>query len=914
MWAVSEAISLAKDVIYIHDWWLSPELYLRRPPEGNQEWRIDRLLKRKAEEGVKIFVIVYRNVGQTIPIDSMYTKHSLLDLHENIYVMRSPNQLLQNTFFWAHHEKLCLIDHTVAFLGGIDLCFGRWDTPAHVLNDDKPTAFYDENVRSYDGTQIWPGKDYSNPRVQDFYSLDQPYESMYDRTKIPRMPWHDVHMMVVGQPARDLVRHFVQRWNYLIRQKRPSRNTPLLLPPADFTDEQVRQLNFDGTCEIQVLRSSGMWSLGLQKHEHSIQNAYLKAIEQSEHFVYIENQFFITSTSLENTRVENRIGDALVERIIRAHENGEDWRAVIVIPLMPGFESQVDLPDGSSVRVIMQCQYFSISRGSGSIFARLEKEGINPDDYIQFFSLRQWGKVGPNKKLVTEQLYIHAKTMVVDDRVAIIGSANINERSMRGNRDSEVAAVIRDAHQIDSYMGGRPYKVGKFAHSLRVRLMREHLGVDIDQLDLVEREAEKLDIVEYTDGTRVYVQGEKRPERRRASYQQPNTSKADEFSMPTEAIEMRGFNHFAGIDNIGWREKKAFSSDNRIQGNIKHRQDIEGHGIDRWKKNEHIRASVKDEQRTKADGEISKVEQHVAEILAEESIDDLTKFKRKLYERVANVSLHKGTGTPEEGDSVPGTTSFSKTQSPSSNDGSDGDSDTGVDWNNETNSGTPKAIDPYVFEDPLCEDFYYDLWLKTAEKNTSVYREVFRCQPDDEVQTWKEYKEYVKYGDKFSEAQDLMSGGKPSSGLAASRTQHAPLGDLDNLSTNDGDADNEEEDNDENMDRLSGQVSSEGGHHHAMANGGTKAKNNNNSSADSATHPSQPQPNTRRRRRANTRSSRRHFSHFTERTPEPAEAEKKLKNITGHLVLFPADWLSREWETGNWFYSLDRIPPVEIYD
>lgn len=32
-------------------------------------------------------------------------------------------------------------------------------------------------------------------------------------------------------------------------------------------------------------------------------------------------------------------------------------------------------------------------------------------------------------------------------------------------------------------MAGRPYKVGRFAHSLRVRLMREHVGVDVDALD-----------------------------------------------------------------------------------------------------------------------------------------------------------------------------------------------------------------------------------------------------------------------------------------------------------------------------------------------------------------------------------------------------------------------------------------------
>ena len=31
-------------------------------------------------------------------------------------------------------------------------------------------------------------------------------------------------------------------------------------------------------------------------------------------------------------------------------------------------------------------------------------------------------------------------------------------------------------------MAGEPYKVGRFAHTLRVRLMREHLGVDVDAM------------------------------------------------------------------------------------------------------------------------------------------------------------------------------------------------------------------------------------------------------------------------------------------------------------------------------------------------------------------------------------------------------------------------------------------------
>lgn len=98
------------------------------------------------------------------------------------------------------HEKLCVIDQTIAFTGGVDLCFGRyamlrdcvalngaydttrWDTPQHVLVDD---IDLDSGA-----SEIWPGKDYSNPRVMDFHALNKPEEDMYDRTKVPRMPWY----------------------------------------------------------------------------------------------------------------------------------------------------------------------------------------------------------------------------------------------------------------------------------------------------------------------------------------------------------------------------------------------------------------------------------------------------------------------------------------------------------------------------------------------------------------------------------------------------------------------------------------------------------------------------------------------------------------------------------------------------
>ena len=56
--------------------------------------------------------------------------------------------------------------------------------------------------------------------------------------------------------------------------KRPM---PFLLPPADFTEMELKSFGLQGTCEIQICRSCGPWSMGTPTTlEHSIQNAYLK--------------------------------------------------------------------------------------------------------------------------------------------------------------------------------------------------------------------------------------------------------------------------------------------------------------------------------------------------------------------------------------------------------------------------------------------------------------------------------------------------------------------------------------------------------------------------------------------------------------------------------------------------------------
>jgi hypothetical protein len=46
--------------------WLSPELYLRRPPAKNEQYRLDRMLQRAAQRGVRINIIVYKEVSPSL--------------------------------------------------------------------------------------------------------------------------------------------------------------------------------------------------------------------------------------------------------------------------------------------------------------------------------------------------------------------------------------------------------------------------------------------------------------------------------------------------------------------------------------------------------------------------------------------------------------------------------------------------------------------------------------------------------------------------------------------------------------------------------------------------------------------------------------------------------------------------------
>ncbi|XP_066098008.1 phospholipase D1 isoform X3 [Saccopteryx bilineata] len=560
---IANAMEGAEEEIFITDWWLSPEIFLKRPVVEGNRWRLDCILKRKAQEGVRIFIMLYKEVELALGINSEYSKRTLMRLHPNIKVMRHPDHVSSSVYLWAHHEKLVIIDQSVAFVGGIDLAYGRWDDNEHRLTDvgsvkrvttgpslgsftaettesmeslslktknestknlksvsdmdsklkgiGKPgklakfslyrqlhrhhlhssdsvssidsASSYCNHCRSrqnlihglkphlklfrssndseqgltrphvdtgsirslqtgvgelHGETRFWHGKDYCNFVFKDWVQLDKPFADFIDRHSTPRMPWHDIASVVHGKAARDVARHFIQRWNFtkIMKSKYRSLSYPFLLPKSHTTAHELKyQVPGSVHANVQLLRSADDWSAGIKYHEESIHTAYVHVIENSKHYIYIENQFFISCA--DDKVVFNKIGDAIAQRILRAHR--------------------------------------TMCRGENSILGQLKAElGNQWINYISFCGLRTHAELEGN--LVTELIYVHSKLLIADDNTVIIGSANINDRSMLGKRDSEMAVIVQDTETVPSVMDGEEYQAGRFAQGLRLQCFRIVLG------------------------------------------------------------------------------------------------------------------------------------------------------------------------------------------------------------------------------------------------------------------------------------------------------------------------------------------------------------------------------------------------------------------------------------------------------
>lgn len=320
-------------------------------------------------------------------------------------------------------------------------------------------------------TKYWIGKDYCNFIYKDVRDVHSPFKDSIDRTSVPRMPWHDVGGCVCGPAARDMARHFIQRWNYIKGKKvRNNANYIYLVPKAykKYIIPPMLVSKCSSTCNVQVLRSVSEWSAGMAKTETSIHDAMKYLIQTAKHYVYIENQFFISLFG--DNSVRNQIAECLYERIVRASKEKANFKVYIVLPLIPGYEGEYGKSSGVLLHAITHYNNSSLN----GLIKRLADASIDALSYLCIFSLRTWSEL--NGRVVTELIYVHSKLIIADDRACIIGSANINDRSLLGNRDSEVALYIEDTQFVSGVINKKQCDVGRFCSTLRQRLFKEFLG------------------------------------------------------------------------------------------------------------------------------------------------------------------------------------------------------------------------------------------------------------------------------------------------------------------------------------------------------------------------------------------------------------------------------------------------------
>ena len=726
---VYDAMNSAKFEIFIRAWWLCPEIYQKRPVEENEDSRLDKVQLRAAERGVKIYIIIFKEMDYAMPNDSAYIAKKVSSLHANINILRHPTQMI---VYWSHHEKNVIIDQKIGFLGGVDLAIGRYENMDYHLFEPKKDLTY------------FKGADFVNPTIKDS-ALTREYEKcMIDQTKQPRMPWRDIHMMIKGPVVHDLVRSFSQYWNFvknesvslkknhfvfpkknhfiLLKKKladagdklkkivrrnyqdksvyinmdvgilrklsenkylnqllpSPKKSTPenlfeetIATNPEDskkvtpiqinsspkqnfkkfdlelldnenefqeteksdqdpaineedldqcekrsfeknlksrdvnttgnsdteklqeivtkkiskkrkslqsfenaFDDmvadafqaskkkvdntnqkpelKEILPVNFDNEVNVtkkpvkifdkvinsinsirgydsedidtphlgftnkrimkdcneskmtcQILRSAGQWSLGLQDEmtEQSIHLAFIQLIKSSENFIYIEQQFFISSYCSDI--VSNQVVVALYNRIKEAITKNQRFKVLIVLPQKPGFEGEYDKLTDQQAKQLFWHQN-TISKGGQSLLERISVLTKNPNDYIQFIGLRTH-EISPAGLPTTEQIYVHSKMILVDDKIAMIGSANINDRSLLGNRDAEINMVIEDTKKIDTIMNGQKYLANEFCYNLRIKAMCSIFDCSPDKImDPLNEDMWDLQNNQMTNNVRIY--------------------------------------------------------------------------------------------------------------------------------------------------------------------------------------------------------------------------------------------------------------------------------------------------------------------------------------------------------------------------------------------------------------------------
>ena len=164
---------------------------------------------------------------------------------------------------------------------------------------------------------------------------------------------------------------------------------------------------------------------------------YSKALERARAFIYVEDQYFWSEeiASLYEAALKRR----------------PDLRIIVVVPRHPDRNGRISGPTNRL--------------GQLTMMERLAEAGGNR---VAIYDIENEDGVA---------IYVHAKVVIIDDVLAMLGSDNMNRRSW--THDSELSIAVLDEEE-DGREPRDPAGLGdgarRFARDLRLRLWREHLG------------------------------------------------------------------------------------------------------------------------------------------------------------------------------------------------------------------------------------------------------------------------------------------------------------------------------------------------------------------------------------------------------------------------------------------------------
>lgn len=197
---------------------------------------------------------------------------------------------------------------------------------------------------------------------------------------------------------------------------------------------------------------------------------YSKALGRARSLIYVEDQYFWS--------------EDIATLYEAALKRAPDLRLIVVVPKHPDRNGRISGPTNRL--------------GQLTMMERLAGAG---GDRVAVYDLENEDGAA---------IYVHAKVVVVDDVLAMLGSDNMNRRSW--THDSELSIAVLDEEE-DEREPRDPAGLGdgarKFARDLRLSLWREHLGATsddglVDVLGGFERWREHADALDawYAGGER----------------------------------------------------------------------------------------------------------------------------------------------------------------------------------------------------------------------------------------------------------------------------------------------------------------------------------------------------------------------------------------------------------------------------